>query len=61
MSPLPFAGLHHIKQCQVGWNIFSKLLTLDPNEWCFTNGLFSEGLNPRPLNLKSSSLTTNPG
>ncbi len=39
-------------------NLCSRLF--DPNEWCLKNGLFSGGLNPRPLSHESSALTTRP-
>ena len=32
----------------------------DPNEWCLKNSLHSGGLNPGPLGLESSALTTRP-
>ncbi len=39
-----------------------KLYTIfDPNEWCLKNGLHSGDLNPGPLGLESSALTTRPG
>ena len=34
--------------------------SFDPNEWCLKNGLHSGGLNPGPLSLESSALTTRP-
>jgi hypothetical protein len=34
--------------------------SFDPNEWCLKNGLHSGGLNPGPLGLESSTLTTRP-
>jgi len=34
--------------------------SFDPNEWCLKNGLHSGGLNPGPLGLESSALTTRP-
>jgi hypothetical protein len=34
--------------------------SFDPNEWCLKNGLHSGGLNPGPLGLGSSALTTRP-
>ncbi len=34
--------------------------SFDPNEWCLKNGLHSGCLNPGPLSLESSALTTRP-
>ncbi len=32
----------------------------NPNEWCMKNSLHSGGLNPGPLGLEFSALTTRP-
>ncbi len=34
--------------------------SFDPNEWFLKNGLHSGGLNPGPLGIESSALTTRP-
>jgi hypothetical protein len=48
-----------MQQCQGNFHlIFAP--GFDPNEWCLKNGLLSGGLNPRPLSLESSALTTRP-
>jgi hypothetical protein len=49
-----------MQQCQV--RVLHNFLfqAFDPNEWCLKNDLHSGGLNPGPLGLESSALTTRP-
>ena len=55
-STLPLAGLQHMQQCQLGWNIPLSILFWSK---CMVpeNGLLSRGLNPRPLSHEFSALT----
>ncbi len=49
-----------MQQCQVRAFHTIFVPSFDPNEWCLKNGLHSGGLNPGPLGLESSALTTRP-
>ncbi len=50
----PIVGLHHMQQCEVGWNI--PLYLFDPNEWCVKNWPPQWGV--WTLSHESSALTT---
>jgi hypothetical protein len=58
----PPSHLQDYSKCNNARLEFSTIFvpSFDPNEWCLKNGLHSGGLNPGPLGLESSALTTRP-
>ncbi len=63
-STLPWAGLQHMQQCQVGWNIpLSLTASCYWSKWMVHERWSSQWVkdsNPQPSSHESSALTTRP-